>query len=84
MSFLVHFYVKFFKRFQIFEIFRKPHALGARNPTFGGGDKLKIGTPQPRGKKFGGRHLEIAELRPSTVVVISHWIKVKADQVNES
>ena len=69
-----HFYCifkkEFFKKFQIFEIFRKPRAFGARNTTFGGLRPPKVGgPPHPRGKKFGGRHTEIAELKPSTVVI---------------
>ena len=46
-----HFYCifkkEFFKKFQIFEIFRKPRAFGARNTTFGGLRPPKVGGPSP-------------------------------------
>ena len=70
----IHFYCifkqQFFKNFQIFEIFLKPRAFGARSPTFGGFRPPKVGLPPPppSRKKFGGRLPEIAELQPSTVM----------------
>ena len=69
-----HFYCifksKIFKNFQIFEIFRKPRAFGARLPTFGGLRPPKVGLPASR-EKFGGRLPEIAEFQPSTEVLAS-------------
>ena len=42
---------EFFKIFQIFEIFRKPRAFGARNNTFGGLRPPKVGAPPPASRK---------------------------------
>ena len=82
---------KLYKNFQILEIFHKPRASGEQSPTFGGLRSPKVGPTQPRGKKFGRRLPEIAELQPSTVVYITipivlnrHYIKKQLYQKQNS
>ena len=50
-----HFYCifkkEFFKKFQIFEIFRNPRPFGTRNTTFGDLRRSKVGGHSPASRK---------------------------------